>query len=95
MLVNGNQASLSFFGSFFMTALVGMRDIDRKRARTNPEAFARYRARTSILPFLAIASGRNRLVVRELWGSLLAGCLLTLLAVWFHDDLFRVSPIPR
>jgi uncharacterized membrane protein len=94
-LVNGNEASLWFFGSFLVTAVVGMRDIDRKRDRLNPDAYARYRARTSVLPFLAIAGGRNRLVLRELWLPLAIGGVLTLLALLFHDDLFRVLPLPR
>jgi uncharacterized membrane protein len=94
-LVNGNEASLWFFGSLFLTALAGMRDIDAKRDRLNPEAYGKYRARTSIVPFVAIARGRNRLVLRELWIPLAIGCALTLLALLFHDDLFRVPPIPR
>jgi uncharacterized membrane protein len=94
-LVNGSEASLWFFGSHFVTALVGMRDIDRKRMRLNPEAYAKYRARTSLVPFAAIVTGRNRLVLRELWLPLAIGCVLTLLALLFHDDLFRVRPIPR
>ena len=93
-LVNANQASLWFFGSFCLTALVGMRDIDRKRERLSPEAYARYCSRTSIVPFVAIASGRNRLVLRELWLPLAIGCVLTLLMLAFHDDLFRVRPLP-
>lgn len=93
--VNGNEASLWFFGSFFLTAVLGMRDIDAKRDRSNPESYARYRACTSIVPFVAIARGRNRLVLRELLVPLAVGSVLTLLALLFHDDLFRVHALPR
>jgi uncharacterized membrane protein len=95
LLVNGNLASLLFFGSLFLTAVFGTRNIDCKRMRHSPAAFSRYRERSSVVPFLAIARGRNRLVSRELWVPLAVGAVLTLLALSFHDQLFYVSAIPR
>jgi uncharacterized membrane protein len=95
LLVNGNLASLLFFGSLFLTAVFGTRDIDRKRLRHSPAAFSRYREQSSVLPFLAIARGKNRLVLRELWLPLAVGAILTLLTLAFHDQLFHVSAIPR
>jgi len=94
-LVNGNVASAWFFGSLFATAVRGMVDIDRKRARRSPEAFASYRARTSIVPFAAIASRRNRLVLRELWLPLALGAVLTGIVLAFHRTWFLVSPVPQ
>lgn len=94
LIVNGNLASLLFFGSMLTTAVLGTRDIDHKRRRKDPAGFARYRERTSTLPFAAIVRGKNRLVVRELWVPLVAGLVLTLLALTFHAYLFRVSPLP-
>lgn len=93
--INGNVASAWFFGSFFLTATRGALDIDRKRAARDPEAFARYRAQTSVFPFAAILGGRNRLVLRELWLPLGLGALLTALVLTFHETWFYVSPIPR
>jgi uncharacterized membrane protein len=95
LLVNGNLASLLFFGSLFLTAVFGTRDIDRKRMRHSPAAFSRYRERSSVVPFLAIARGKNRLVLRELGVPLAVGAVLTLLALAFHDQLFYVSAIPH
>jgi uncharacterized membrane protein len=95
VLVNGNLASLLFFGSLLLTAIFGTRDIDRKRLRHSPAAFARYLELTSVVPFLAIARGKNRLVLSELWVPLAVGAVLTLLALAFHDQLFYVSAIPR
>lgn len=93
--INGNVASAWFFGSLFLTATRGTLDIDRKRARRDPEAFARYRAQTSVVPFAAILGGRNRLVLRELWLPLLLGAVLTGIVVTFHQTWFHVSAIPR
>ena len=95
LLVNGNLASLLFFGSLFLTAVFGTRNIDRKRMRHSPAAFSRYRELTSVVPFLAIVRGKNRLVLRELWLPLAVGAVLTLLTLAFHDQLFHVSAIPR
>jgi uncharacterized membrane protein len=95
VVVNANLASSLFFGSFFLTALVGTRDIDRKRARLHPEAFAHFRSQTSVLPFLAILRGRNRLVLRELVVPLAVGAVLTTALLLLHETWFYVSPFPR
>lgn len=94
LIVNGNLAALLFFGSLLATALVGTRDIDRKRERSDPELFARYRAVTSNLPFAAIVSGRNQLVLRELLVPAGIGVTLTAILLTFHQQLFHVSPLP-
>ncbi|HWA73689.1 MAG TPA: NnrU family protein [Polyangiaceae bacterium] len=94
LIVNGNLASLWFFGSLCLTALVGTRDIDRKRQRSQPENFARYRAVTSNFPFAAIVAGRNQLVLRELLLPASIGVALTALLLTFHQRLFHVSPLP-
>jgi uncharacterized membrane protein len=61
VLGNGDAASLLFFGAFLLTALAGMPSIDAKVAARDPEGWRHFAAATSILPFGAIASGRNRL----------------------------------
>ena len=63
---NGDVTSLIFFGTFAISAFLGMPSIDRKLAARDPEAAARLRAETSILPFGAILAGRNRLVLAEI-----------------------------
>lgn len=93
-VVNGNLASSLFFGSMLLTALVGTRDIDRKRRRTHPELWEKYQAITSNLPFAAIASGRNRLVLRELVTPILVAAIATGLLLVFHESLFRVRAVP-
>lgn len=93
-LVNGNIASLLFFGSMLLTALVGTRDIDRKRRRTHPELWARYEAATSNIPFVAIFTGKNRLELRELALPIGLSAVLTGLLLQYHRELFHVAPLP-
>lgn len=94
LIVNGNVASLLFFGSMLLTALSGTRDIDRKRRRTNAIGYARFEVVTSNVPFAAILGSRNRLVLRELVLPLVGGAVLTALLLAFHRDLFHVRPLP-
>lgn len=94
LLVNWDAGSLLFFGSIAVTALRGTVDIDRKRRRTNPQEFSAFEARTSNLPFQAIAAGRNRLVLREVWLPVLLGLALALGAVALHPRVFGRPALP-
>jgi uncharacterized membrane protein len=95
VLGNGDLASLLFFGTFGVTALVGMPSIDAKIAARDPDAWARLSGTTSILPFGAIAAGRNRFLPREIpWWVWLAGILLWALTLHFHARLIGVAPVP-
>jgi uncharacterized membrane protein len=93
LIVNGNVPALLLFGSLFLTAAIGTRDIDRKRWRSDPEGFRRYASLTSNLPFLAIASGRNRLVLRELVVPIVVGLILAGTVLHFHQSWFGLSAL--
>jgi uncharacterized membrane protein len=94
VLGNGDSAALVFFGAFLVTALVGMPNIDAKLARRAPDAWPRLAAATSILPFGAIATGRNRLVLGEIgWGPPVAGLLAWAAMLHFHARFFGVAPL--
>jgi len=95
VLVNSDVSSLIFFSSLGLTAVVGTFDIDRKRRRSNPIEYARYEARTSNVPFVALLSGRNRLVLREVWLPLLLGLSLALGTVALHPRFFGGSALPH
>ena len=62
LAANGHVAALIFFGGLAWLALGGTRRIDAKRARRDPEGFARLAAASSNLPFAAILAGRQSLV---------------------------------
>jgi uncharacterized membrane protein len=95
VLGNGDLASLLFVGTFGVVALVGMPSIDAKIAARDPAAWARLSATTSIMPFGAIAAGRNRFAPGEIpWWVWLAGVALWALMLHFHTQLIGVSPVP-
>lgn len=94
LLVNGDLASLLFFGSLGATAWVGTLDIDRKRRAHSPAAWQAYCAETSSVPFGALVEGRNRLVGRELLVPVLAGVALTAVLLAFHGSLFGAPALP-
>lgn len=95
LVANGDIASQVFFGSFLVVSLAGMKSIDRKRARQAPEDWAYYASRTSILPFAAIAAGRNRFVLSEIGIARLALSVLAwVVLLGLHRLVTGASPLP-
>ena len=91
---NGDLASLIFFGTFAISAFLGMPSIDRKLAARNPEAAARLQAETSIIPFGAILAGRNRLVPGEIgWLAPVLALLGWAAMLHFHARFFGVPAL--
>jgi uncharacterized membrane protein len=91
---NGDLASLIFFGTFAISAFLGMPSIDRKLAARTPEAAARLRAETSIIPFGAILAGRNRLVLAEIgWLTPVLALLGWAAMLHFHARFFGVPAL--
>lgn len=94
ILANGDQASLVFFGSFAMLALVGTVLIDARRTRESPPGWGVFLQRTSNVPFAAILQGRQRLVLREIGLVQVAATLgLYLLLLVLHPWLFGMAVI--
>jgi uncharacterized membrane protein len=82
---NGDSAAIVFFGTFLMTALTGMPSIDGKLARRDPASWQALAAMTSVVPFVAIAQGRNRFVPGEIgWLTLLLGVLAWAVVLRLH-----------
>jgi uncharacterized membrane protein len=94
LLVNADAGSQIFFAGLGVTALRGTFDIDRKRRRTSPTEFSRFERLTSNVPFSALLSGRNQLVLRELRLSLALGLALSLGAIALHRHFFGASAVP-
>lgn len=63
---NGDRASLVFFGTFLVVALAGMVSIDKKRKRTMGADWDAFAAKTSLIPFRAIVTGRNKFHFKEI-----------------------------
>lgn len=95
LLVNPDLPAFLFFGAFLVLALLGPRSIDAKRARHHGEAWERFAARTSNLPFAAIAAGRNRLALGELgiWRVALGAALFVVFLLWLHPLLFGAAAV--
>ncbi len=92
----GTLAGTIFFGTFLVVAAVGTKAIDGKVHRNRPEEWRKVAAETSILPFGAIAAGRNRFVAREYfdWRFTVAVVAFAgMLAA--HTWLFSISPFPN
>jgi uncharacterized membrane protein len=95
LIANGTLAGVVFFGAFLVTALLGMPSIDTKIRARDPETWARLAPSTSILPFGAILSGRNRLVLSEIGPIPLLGGLAAWLAMlWLHPLIFGWPALP-
>jgi uncharacterized membrane protein len=95
LVLNGDVASLVFFGSLLLVAIGGTFSIDQKRRKAVGEAWDRFANVTSNLPLLAITQGRNSLQIGEIrWWPPLLAVLLYGLMLHFHRTLFGVSPLP-
>ena len=94
LLANGDTPSLVLFGALLVLAAAGPASIDRKRARKHGEAWSPFVEQTSILPFAAIAAGRNRLDLSEigLWRPALAIGVYAVV-LYFHAPVFGVSAL--
>jgi uncharacterized membrane protein len=93
LAANGDQASVIFFGTFFVLALLGTFAIDAKRRRKLGAAWDAFAAKTSNIPFAA--AGRTRLHLAESFGwRFWIASLLFLVILFVHYHLFGVSPFP-
>jgi len=92
---NGDLATVVFMVALLVLALVGMARIDAKRKAADPDAWARFAAVTSRVPFIALAQGRTKMALSELgWWKIAVGLLLYALFLAVHGWLFGVSPLP-
>jgi uncharacterized membrane protein len=66
LLVDGDLASLTFFGAFLVLALTGTLSIDAKRRRVFGTMWQEFAHKTSNVPFAAIAGGRQSLSIGEI-----------------------------
>jgi len=95
LIGNGDAASLVLFGSLTLVAFAGTLSIDAKRRRGAGAAWERFAAETSILPFAAIAQGRNRFCPGEIGAKRwLAGLVVYALLLGAHGPVIGISPFP-
>ncbi len=92
IVVNGDLASLLFFGGLLLTALVGTWHLDRRMMASEGERWQRFAAVTSFLPFAALLGGRQRWVAAEWLRPALWGLGLFVLLLLLHPYLFGMPP---
>lgn len=89
VVARGDVASTIFFGTFAVLALSGTWLIDRRKARAGGDAWKLFAAKTSNVPFAAIAAGRNQFKVGEFEGmKILVALVLYGALLKFHHALF-------
>jgi uncharacterized membrane protein len=91
LAVNGERWAVMLFGVLGLMALYGTRSIDRKGRARNLEAWAKFEAATSNVPFAAIVQGRNRLVLGEMWWRLLAALIVFALVGLLHERIIGAA----
>ncbi|MEQ8326011.1 MAG: NnrU family protein [Parvibaculum sp.] len=95
IVANGDRASIIFFGTFALLAILGTFSIDDKKKKRMGEAWTGFAAKTSNLPFAAIFAGRNQLKIGELgWWRILLALIVFGGLFYAHLWLFGVSPVP-
>lgn len=91
LLAIGSLQAVIFFGGLMLLAAAGTTLQDARKAKDYGADWARFAARTSNLPFLAIAQGRNRLAWREIgWARPALGLAAFAVLLVLHGWLFGV-----
>jgi len=94
LLANGDAAGMILFSAITALALIGARQIDRRKQREIGAAWAGFAAATSFLPFAAAIGGRTRLSWRDVgWPGLALGLALYAVLLLAHPWAFGVDPL--
>jgi uncharacterized membrane protein len=89
--LNPDPASWIFFLSLAVVCVAGPPSIDAKRRRRHGARWQRFEDQTSIIPFAAIAAGRNRWIPSELgWVRVGASVAVYSVLLFAHRWLFGV-----
>jgi uncharacterized membrane protein len=93
-IMNGDSATVTLAGGIAILALLGSWAQERRKAREPGEAWRRFAAATSFLPFLAIAEGRARFSLREIgYSRIAAGIVLFYGLLHAHRYIVGVNPL--
>ena len=93
---SGELAGVLMFGTIAALAFIGAPVLDAKKAAQYGSRWNAFAEVTSSVPFVAIAQGRQRLVLTEIgWWRLVVAIVLFLAALYGHRWAFGVSPLPR
>lgn len=94
-IINGDWAAHLLFGSFAFQGLIGPLNMERKYRNKYGAAWDGFSRQTSHIPFLAILTGRNRLVLSEINQPIFAASLAAYaIVLYYHNAWFGASPLP-
>lgn len=92
---SGQLSAIILQASIALLAIMGMMQIDRRKARTLGEEWQAYAAQTSAVPFAAILAKRQRFVFSEIGGlPIIGGAGLYFILISAHRHIIGVSPLP-
>ena len=95
LLVNGDIASFVLFGTMLVLAVAGTVSIDAKRRRVLGATWDTLAAKTSNVPFAAIAGGRQSLKIGEIgWWRIALAVVIWAALIFGHPYAFGVNPLP-
>ena len=93
LAVVGTASAAVLTGAVIVTAFAGMPSLDAKYARRNPQRWPGFASATSIIPFVAIAQGRNRFSLSGIgWWRPLLAVVLWVALIALHPWAFGVDP---
>jgi len=94
VVASGELAAILMFGTISGLGLIGAPLLDAKKEAQYGARWNAFSELTSSLPFLAIAQGRQRLVLSEIgWWRLGLALILFLVALYGHRWAFGASPL--
>jgi len=89
LLANGALGDVAFFGSFFVLGVLGPIHQDGRKKREKGDAYREFCRQTSVLPFVAIITRRNRFAADELPYPLgFIGVVIFAVLFVFHGRFF-------
>jgi uncharacterized membrane protein len=94
MLMNGWAGDVIFFGMFPALGILGGMHQDARKIRELGESYREFLAKTSLVPFAALLSGRIRWTSNDMpWAAIGAGAVLTIAILALHPTIFGGNPL--
>ena len=84
LLANGRLADIILFGGLLILSAFGPLFIDAKRTRALGDPYRAFMAKTSNIPFAAIAQGRQTFKFGEIWWRLVVGFVVWAVVLLLH-----------
>jgi uncharacterized membrane protein len=94
ILMNGWLGDIVFFGMFPVLAIIGGIHQDGRKLHELSDTYRQLMAETSIIPFGAIVSGRQKFTIGDVpWIGIGGGAVVTVMIVALHPIIFGGHPL--